>query len=343
MGMDDIKPAARPGRVTIRTVAADAGVSVAAVSKVLRNAYGVSDSLRQKVTASIERLGYRPSVAARGMRGQTYTIGILLVEIANPYLPEVIDGVNDILGPSNYQAMVGIGRSNMPIEASLIESMIDYRMDGLILVAPQMAGETLTKFARQIPIVALAHHEQQSADFDTVNADDKMGASLATDALLQRGYDDVAMLSLSGSALEESNVVRQREIGYLAAMARAGLAQKARIFHMPYPQQRDAAFIQEILSAPDRPRALFCWSDIHAIIVINQAKKLGLSIPQDLAIIGYDNSSVAALPLIDLSSMDQSGRSQGKLAAETLLGRIGGRTAPQHFLLEPSLKLRSSS
>ena len=343
MAMDDIKQAARPGRITIRTVAADAGVSVAAVSKVLRNAYGVSEALRQNVTASIERLGYRPSVAARGMRGQTYTIGILLVEIANPYLPEVIDGVNDVLGPSNYQAMVGIGRSNMPIEASLIESMIDYHMDGLILVAPQMAGATLTRFARQIPIVALAHHEQDSADFDTVNADDQSGARQATNALLQRGYHDTAMISLGGNTFEDSNVVHQREIGYLAAMAKAGLASTARIFHMPHPEQDDIALIRGILGATDRPRALFCWSDIHAIVVINQARKMGLRVPQDLAIIGYDNSRVAGLPLIDLTSMDQAGRKQGALAAETLLSRIGGRKAAQHVLLEPTLTLRSSS
>jgi LacI family transcriptional regulator len=340
--MDDVKHAARPGRATIRTVAADAGVSVAAVSKVLRNAYGVSESLRQNVNASIERLGYRPSTAARGMRGQTYTVGILLVEIANPYLPEVLDGINDVLGPSNYQAMVGIGRSNMPIEASLIESMIDYRMDGLILVAPQMSGEILTKFARQIPIVALAHHEGHSDDFDTINADDRAGAVLATNALLQRGHSDVAMLSLSGSVLEDSNVVRQREMGYLAAMEQAGLTHRARMFHMPYPQENDAAYIQSILSAPDRPRAMFCWSDIHAVFLINQAKKMGLAVPQDLAIVGYDNTPVAALPLIDLASMDQAGRKQGALAAETLLSRIAGRKQSRHVLLQPMLAVRSS-
>lgn len=342
MGMDDIKQAARPGRTTIRTVAADAGVSVAAVSKVLRNAYGVSDSLRQNVMASIERLGYRPSVAARGMRGQTYTIGILLVEIANPYLPEIIDGVNDILGPSNYRAMFGIGNANMPLEASLIESMIDYHMDGLILVAPQMAGEILARFARQIPIVAIAHHEPSAAEFDTVNADDLIGARLATNALLERGYRDVAMVSLSGGDVEGSNVARQREVGYSAAMAAAGLADCARIIRLPLPRLDNRDFIRQILSGPARPRALFCWSDIHALVLINQARETGLAVPQDLAIIGYDNTGVAALPLIGLSSIDQAGRRQGALAAETLLSRIGGRKDAGHFLLDPSLVARSS-
>ena len=328
-------------RVTIRTVAEDAGVSVAAVSKVMRNAYGVSEALRQNVSASIERLGYRPSVAARGMRGRTYTLGVLLVEIANPYLPQVIDGINDILEPSNYQAMVGIGRSNMPIEASLIESMIDYKMDGLILVAPHMSGKVLAKFAGQIPIVAIAHHEPDAGDFDTINADDQVGARLATEALLARGYLDTAMISLGSGALEVSNVVHHRERGYLAAMAAAGLHARARIFPLPHPAPHDA-MVRDILAAPDRPRALFCWSDIDAVVVINQAKQLGLRIPQDLAIIGYDNSSIAALPLIDLSSVDQAGRNQGALAAETLLSRIGGRTLAQHKLITPHLVARSS-
>ena len=96
-------------RATIKTVAADAGVSVAAVSKVLRNAYGVSAALRAKVQASIKRLGYRPNVSARGMRGQTFKVGVILLEIANPFLSQIMDGVNDVLSASNYQALMGMG------------------------------------------------------------------------------------------------------------------------------------------------------------------------------------------------------------------------------------------
>jgi LacI family transcriptional regulator len=269
-------------------------------------------------------------------------VGILLVEIANPYLPQVIDGVNDILGPSNYQAMVGIGQSNMPLEASLIESMIDYHMDGLILVAPQLMGEDLAKFARQIPIVALAHHEPSSEAYDTVNADDQLGARLATQALLGRGGRPPVMISLGGTSVAASNVVRQREKGYLAAMAEAGLADAARIIYLPFSTLDDGASVRALLTEPDRPTALFCWSDIHAVIVVNQAKAMGLRVPQDIAIVGYDNSSVAALPLIDLASIDQAGRKQGALAAQILLSRIQGRQVPNHFLLEPALVRRSS-
>ena len=152
-------PQAPGHRVTIRTVAEDAGVSVAAVSKVLRNAYGVSDALRQKVEESIGRLGYRPSVAARGMRGQTFTLGVLLVDIENPFLPSIYSGISSVADKAGYKLLVGIGAARMPLEVKMIEQMIDNRMDGVVLVAAQLSGETLETYARQIPIVAIGHHE----------------------------------------------------------------------------------------------------------------------------------------------------------------------------------------
>ncbi len=340
--MNEIKPAKRNERVTIRTVAADAGVSVAAVSKVLRNAYGVSDSLRQRVLASIETLGYRPSVAARGMRGQTYTIGILLVEIANPFIPEVVAGINGVLEPSNYKALMGMGHSTTVIEATLIESMIDNRMDGLILVAPQMVGETLARFARQIPMVAIGHHEASAKEFDTVNSDDRQGVELAVQALRDLGHEDIMMVSLDATTATEANVVYERECGYLAKMAALGLERFARVHRVGRAHEGHIAEIETILAMKDRPSAIFAWSDLDGITLINAAKMRGLRVPEDLAIIGYDNSQVAALPLIGLSSIDQQGQHLGALATEMLLSRIGGRATAQHVLVEPHLVRRSS-
>src|SRR5688572_32334929 len=96
------------GRVTIRDVAEDAAVSVAAVSKVLRDAYGVSDAMRSKVRESMAKLGYRPHAAARGMRGQTYTIGVLMADIKNPFFPQLIDGINDGLAGTQYLPLYGV-------------------------------------------------------------------------------------------------------------------------------------------------------------------------------------------------------------------------------------------
>ena len=329
-------------RVTIKTVAVDSGVSVAAVSKVLRGAYGVSDALRKKVQASIDRLGYRPSVAARGMRGQTFTIGVLLVEIANPFLPLIIDGINEVLAESNYKAMLAVGQSDMKLESKLIESMIDYHMDGLILVAPQLQGSQLARFAKQIPMVIIGHHEATASAFDTVNSDDQEGAAIAVRALLDKGIKDISMLSLVLNDPHAANVISQREIGYQKAMQKAGVAGRGRILRVAYDPHHRPGAIVGLLQQRNRPRAIFCWSDLDAVHVIDAAKQLKLRVPQDIAIIGYDNSSVAALATVNLSSIDQSGKRLGSLAGEKLLSRISGRAIANHILLEPSLFKRKS-
>lgn len=339
--MADTKLPEPAARVTIRTVAEDAGVSVAAVSKVLRNAYGVSDGLRQKVQMSIERLGYRPSVAARGMRGQTYTLGVLLVDIANPFLSAVYDGIASVADVAGYKLMVGVGASKTQIETSLIEQMIDNRMDGVVLVAAQISGQTLQDYARQIPIVVVGHHEPSVASFDTVNSDDLRGARLATEALLAQGYRDIAMTSLGPDMHHVHDVGWQRELGYGAAMQAAGLG-PGRILRFSNHDPQRLARMAEFLAGPGRPRAVFSWSDLDAIQLINLARQQGLRVPQDLALIGYDNSPVAGLPLIGLSSVDQDGRRIGRTAAEALLTRIGGRTVAEHRLIEPTLVSRGS-
>jgi LacI family transcriptional regulator len=330
------------GKVTIRTVAADAGVSVAAVSKVMRNAYGVSDALRLKVEASIEKLGYRPSVAARGMRGRTFTLGVLLVGIDNPFLPGIYQGIESVAEAAGYKIMVGVGASRTRTEVTLIEQMIDNQMDGLILVASKIAGATLERYARQIPIVVVGHHEPGATGYDTINNDDQLGAALAVQAFIDRGYRDIAFVTQSDQEDHLADVAPQRELGYRKAMADKGLAAKARFIALPqYGTPRDVA-IRAMLQSPDRPRAVFCWSDLDAIPLLSEAHRLGIRVPEDLAVIGYDNSPVAALSMVDLSSVDQDGPRLGKLAAEALFSRIKGRNVAEHILVQPRLVCRRS-
>ena len=333
---------AQGARVTIRTVAANAGVSVAAVSKVLRNAYGVSDALRQKVEASIELLGYRPSVAARGMRGQTFTLGVLLVGIDNPFLPSVYEGIESIAEAAGYKIMVGVGAAHARKESQLIEQMIDNRMDGLILVATQISGRMLDRYARQIPIVIVGHHEPSATSFDTVNSDDRLGAAMAVRALHDKGYGDIAMVALPDPGNHPADVSPMRELGYRAAAQDLGLKDGGRVIYFPPSEDPRDDAIRALLSKTTQPRAVFCWSDLDAIRIINGAYQMGLSVPEDIAIIGYDNSPVAALPLINLASMDQDGERLGILSAELLLSRMAGRDKAEHVLVKPRLVPRGS-
>lgn len=327
-------------RITIRHVAIDAGVSVAAVSKVLRNAYGVSDILRTKVEASIEKLNYRPSVAARAMRGKTKTIGILIIGLTNPFLANIIESANLSFVDQGYRTLIGIGRSVSSIETSMIEAMIDNRMDGVLIIAPRTFDRVLEKFARQIPIAVIAHHEPLSRTFDTINSNDRLGAAVAVEALVGKGYQDVVMLCYDFHDSPPTVVALQREHGYLEAMKELGL--EPHILRLPPVATDRQEALEALLMSVDRPRAVFVWSDLDAVPLINMARSKGIRVPEDIAIIGYDNSPMAALPLVGLSSIDQNPEAMGSQAAETLLSRIDGRTTASHLLIEPHLKIRPS-
>lgn len=332
----------QPGRVTIRDVAADAGVSVAAVSKVLRNAYGVSEALRQKVEVSIDKLGYRPNMAARGLRGRTGTIGLLLLDVTNPFLAQVVEGVNDAIDPAGYRMMIGVSRANAHIEQSIIETMIDFRMDGLILVAPRLSVETLENLARQLPVVVVGQHVPDAAIFDTVNSDDRAGARQAVAAMVAAGFSDIGMISIANSDEIKENVSDLREQGYAEAMDAVGLGDRKRIAMMPDDPLKSAAQVRAWLAAPDRPRAVFCWSDLHGVLLANTAYEMGIRLPEDLAVVAYDNTPAAAMPLVGLSSVDQGGHDIGARAAQALFSRIAGRDRAEHVLLPTTLVRRRS-
>jgi LacI family transcriptional regulator len=238
--------------------------------------------------------------------------------------------------------MIGIGQANVPLENSLIESMIDHHMDGLILVAPLTSSETIRHYAEKIPIVTIAHHCATATAYDTVNNNDQGGARIAVEALIARGHTDIMMTTPELRHCVETGVIHQREIGYMNSMAENGLADRMRILRIPnFGSERDNA-IRSLLTSSDRPSAIFCWSDLHGIHFINQAKIMGLDVPGELAIVAYDDSNVAALPLIDLASINQHGKELGREAASLLLSRMQGRTEPRHILIEPDLVQRSS-
>ncbi len=332
----------RPERVTIRHVAEHAGVSVAAVSKVLRNAYGVSDALRLKVEDAIETLKYRPSTAARAMRGRTFTVGILVVELTNPFIPTLLEEMDAGLAQASYKSMVAVGRAASKIETSMIETMIDNRMDGLILIGPQISGNVMAEYAKQIPIVALAHHEPNSSFYDTVNSDDYCGAQLAVGALHAQGHQEIAMLSYDHSGQPSSVVAVAREAGYRAAMERLGLEAWTRILRLPNPSLSRTHELAEFLAMPDRPRAVFAWSDMDALRLLSACHEHGIQVPGELAVIGYDDSAVAGLPLVNLSSINQKPTELGRFVSDLMLSRIEGRTEAKHVLVTPEVVLRRS-
>jgi len=329
--------------VTIREVAEDAGVSVAAVSKVLRDAYGVSEALRTKVQASIVRLGYRPHAAARGMRGQTYTLGLLLPDLHNPFFADIMAGINTALERTQYQTLIGVSESATSVETALIEAMVDRQMDGVMLVGPRMQSPDLVSVAARLPMVLIGRYAPPAANFDTVNNDDRLGAALVVQHLAAAGYRHIAYLGQELSDPEAVMVTTRRETGFRAAMGELGLGRHLQVVNAQQSSRAVQGAARHLLQIRNRPDAIFCWTDFIALEVLSVARELGLDVPGDVAVVGYDNTWYCDLAQNALTSIDQSGQVLGLQAARLLIERIKGRSQAEHFVVTPRLVARSSS
>jgi LacI family transcriptional regulator len=341
-----MEPSAPPRRVTIVDVAQHANVSTTAVSKVLRNAYGASPTMRAKVRKAIEELGYRPSAAARGMRGQTYTIGVMLPDIRNPFFPEIIDGLTAWLGGTDYQVLLGPGGcSDEAAEARMTEAMIDRSMDGLVLIAPISPRSHLEYVAGIVPTVVVGRHGH-SAAYDTVADDDAAGAALVVGHLADLGHRRIAHiehLETDAARLAEMpNAIRAD--GYRNAMRTRGLADEIDVVSTRYTQEGGYVGAQQLLARPRRPTAVFAGADIVAMGVLEAVAEAGLSVPEDISVAGYDNTTFAAYGPISLTSVDQAGREIGGNAARLLLDRIADRHRPTaQVKLSPALVARRTT
>ncbi|MFC7533280.1 LacI family DNA-binding transcriptional regulator [Actinoplanes sp. GCM10030250] len=332
-------------RVTIVDVARHAGVSTTAVSKVLRNAYGASPEMQTKVRAAIDELGYRPSASARGLRGQTYTIGVMLPDLRNPFFADILDGVNAQLGGTDYQVLIASACNDEPAEAHVTDAMIDRNMDGVILIAPLSSRQRLERIAHTVPTVVVGRHGNSPA-YDTVADDDFTGAGLIVAHFAALGHRHIAHIEHLETdpvrLTEMPNAVRAD--GYRHAMHQHGLAGHIDIASTTYTQQGGYLGAKQLLERPVRPTAIFAGADIVAMGVLDALTEAGLSVPGDISVAGYDNTTFAAFGPISLTTVDQAGHQIGANAARLLLDRIADtdRAAVQ-VKLSPSLVTRRTS
>jgi LacI family transcriptional regulator len=336
---------APPRRVTIVDVAHHASVSTTAVSKVLRNAYGVSPSMRAKVRQAMSELGYRPHAAARGLRGQTYTLGVMVPDINNPFFPQIIGGLTERLRDTDYQVLLGPADCGHETEAQVTEALIDRSMDGLVLIAPTSTQHHLEQTARAIPIVVIGRHGR-SAVYDTVVDDDTTGAALVVEHLADLGHRRIAHIEhLENDPARIASMPNTiRAAGYRQAMRDRGLADEIDIVSTSYTQEGGYLGARQLLARPRRPTAIFAGADIVAMGALEAIAEAGLSVPSDISIAGYDNTTFAALGMVSLTSVDQGGRQMGREAARLLLERIADRHRPSSLIsLSPTLVPRRST
>lgn len=341
--MTDVSP--RTGRIrraTLHDVAAEAGVSVSAVSKVIRNSTGVSAQMRERVEAAIEKLHYRPHAGARAMRGSTYTIGIVLAELTSPFQPEVAQGVMNGLEGTQYQGIIVAASGDAQRQQRAIEALLDRQVDGLILIAPFTSTDWLEQLASNIPVVVIARHGA-SANYDTVVDDDFEGARLLVDHLVGLGHTKIAHTGHPSGGLKRPSVLSHtaRRDGYEKAMRTHGL--EPDVIVTTYSEEGGYAAAMQALNRPSPPTAIFAGADIAALGVLRAAEERGLRVPEDLSVAGYDNIYISQIGRVSLTTVDQSGQMTGSTSARLLVERIHGRTQPVHYVIAPRLVPRSTT
>ena len=176
-------------------VARAAGVSRAAVSKVIRDAYGVSPAMRERVNTAIDTLGYRPRISARGMRGSTFTLGIEIPDFFNPFFQKVVAGATAALSGGPYQLVIAPADPAHADGSRAIQGLADRQVDGVVAVSPMVDPEWLEELAARLPLVMLGRHDK-SRNYDTIVGDDAAGTRMAMEHLLDLGHRNIAHLTL---------------------------------------------------------------------------------------------------------------------------------------------------
>jgi LacI family transcriptional regulator len=326
-------------RVTIREVAAQAGVSVATVSKVINGRYGVAADTMARVNAVINDLGYQASLVAQSLRNhRTNVIGILVADL-EPFSAELLKGAADAIRGSGFEMVVysagGLADDHVGWERRYLSRLSGTLIDGAVLVTP-----TVVDVNYGAPIVAIDPHTGQS-ELPTIDSDNLRGGQLATAHLLGLGHRRIAMLS-GRPDLESS---RLREQGFRQAMAAAGVpVSEDLVLVGGYDAQASAECTRTLLTSPQPPTAIFAANDVSAIAAIQAAVGLGLRVPADLSVVGFDNIPESALCAPPLTTVNQPIRQMGERSIQLLLRLMrGDHVADTHITLQTDLVVRQSA
>lgn len=325
------------GKPTMDDVARRAGVSRALVSLALRGSTRVSAASRQAVTEAAEELGYRPNLIARNLASKhTRTIGFIINDLHNPFFPGVADGAKASASELGYRLIFNSAFLTAAEEIAALEMFIDLRVDGIVLTGGLAPTSAIEQAARAVP-VAVVSRPVRSNLVDTINNDDRLGSTMAVEHLIELGHREIWHVTGGRAA-----GAPQRRTGYEQTMKRHGL--RIRIEAGTFTEQSGLNAARRILRSGEPVTAVFAGNDLSALGVLNALDEAGLHVPNDISLAGYDNTFIAALGHIGLTSVDQQRITLGDLAIRSLIERIeGGRTQAVHHVVPPTLITRATT
>ncbi|MBM7646633.1 LacI family transcriptional regulator [Scopulibacillus daqui] len=327
---------------TIYDVAEKAGVSIATVSKVINNTGKISDKTKQKVLKIMEEINYQPSVVASALTGkQTNTIGFLIPDIANPFHAEMARSVEDRGHELGFSVVMCNTDGNLDKEAQYLEWLQRKRVDGIILGSAAQNNAIIKELIKQEIPAALIATDMPSLSVNAVLVDDFLGGYQAISHLTSLGHTDIAFLAGNLNNVMEKERLR----GYKQALQEAGAAfDRKNLLTNNFSFDDAKRSMKKLIESGRRPTAVFAFNDLLAIGAIHGAKEAGLKIPDDLSVIGFDNTLLAAVNDPPLTTIAQPIQDMGRTVTDLLVKEIkGGNTVKQRVVLLPELVVRQTT
>ena len=330
-------------RVTIREVARSAGVSVATVSRVFNNSDLVVKQTEEKIRSVARRLNYIPNASARSLSmKRTETIGMLLPDMYGEFFPEIIRGADAVARKERYHLLVSSSHSNRE-ELETAIKLMSGRVDGFILMSPHFDDKSiLMKFIQSIPTVFLSTTPALS-NTDAITIDNVGGAKLATRHLIDRGHHRIAIVK----GCDENADAKERFQGFLSAMKSGGESLREEyVLSGDFTERSGFAAAEKLLALSSRPTAVFASNDEMAIGVLRHLRERGVSVPDEIAVAGFDDIQISSLIHPSLTSIHVNISELGSLAVERLLFLLNStaqQTPRKRIVLPATLIVREST
>lgn len=328
---------ARP--VTIRDVAERAGVSKSLVSLVLRGAPHVSETRRRAVLDAMAALDYRPSRPARTLStARSDTVGVLLNDLRNPWFVDLLEGLSTALQPAGLAPILADSYTDMRVGRRSVETLRGLGVDGLVVVGTTAEAAAIMTAAESVPVILAGTREPALPQADVAVNDDEAGARIATEHLISLGHRRIAHLRGPG------DVGQLRYAGYRAAMTEAGLDPGCYAEAVGMSEESGYAAARRLLRRRDRPTAIVAYNDIAAVGALSAAADENIIVPAGLSLVGYDNTYLARIRHISLTSVDNGNFAVGVQAGKFLIERLEAPNLPARTYYVPTqLHVRGST
>ncbi|MFX3625428.1 MAG: catabolite control protein A [Ectobacillus sp.] len=320
--------------VTIYDVAREANVSMATVSRVVNGNPNVKPTTRKKVLEAIERLGYRPNAVARGLASKkTTTVGVIIPDISNIFYAELARGIEDIATMYKYNIILSNSDQNKEKEMHLLNTMLGKQVDGIVFMSENITSDHVEEFKKSpVPIVLAASFDEQSIT-PSVNIDYEQGAYDAVKYLLDKGHKHVAFVS---GPFEHAVAEVKKMQGYKRALEEAGVAyHEERVVEGDYTYDSGIEAFDKLWESSNKPTAVFVSSDEMALGVIHGAQDQGVHIPNDVEVIGFDNTRLATMVRPQLTTVVQPMYDIGAVAMRLLTKYMNKETVEDHTVILP--------